>query len=261
MELDDEDETTEDWYQGILNSLKLHSHSLKELLLEPWDYELTESSDSGFDRFDFRLFKALEVLEWSPTGEWQYPTICDVMPPTLQELILTMTPDYTPGSQGFENVFTSGLPSHSNEDNAKVTFGLKSFNLTYNKMSHDRALPMDFWHIQNAFRKAGSEFQYSVSMLIDDNMDPSVSTDAEVMDVLGLSKEWLDSNEAREILLGDKVNYDAKENKWEIIEQTKAMVEKERASTPQRDTDEETPDDQEYGDYDSNDPLSDYDYW
>lgn len=82
-----------------------------------------------------------------------------------------------------------------------------------------------------------------------------------VMDVLGLRKEWLDSDEAREVLLGEKVNYDAKENKWEIIEQTKAIVEKERTSAPQPDTDEETPDDQEYGDYDSNDPLSDYDYW
>lgn len=187
MELDDEDETTEDWCQGILNSLKLHSHSLKELLLEPWDYELTESSDSGFDRFNFRLFKALEVLEvpsmilmgrppgavtngeWSPTGEWQYPTICDVIPPNLQELILTMTPDYTPGNQGIESVFTSGLPSHSIEDNAKVTFGLKGFNLTYNKISHDRALPMDFWRIQNAYRKAGLEFQYSISMFVDDS--------------------------------------------------------------------------------------------
>ena len=30
-----------------------------------------------------------------------------------------------------------------------------------------------------------------------------------VMNALGLAKEWLDTNEAKEILFGEKVNYDA----------------------------------------------------
>ena len=29
------------------------------------------------------------------------------------------------------------------------------------------------------------------------------------MNALGLAKEWLDTNEAKEILFGEKVNYDA----------------------------------------------------
>lgn len=37
-------------------------------------------------------------------------------------------------------------------------------DLDYFSMSHVKPLPMDFWHIQKAFRKDDCEFKYTVSV-------------------------------------------------------------------------------------------------
>lgn len=43
-----------------------------------------------------------------------------------------------------------------------------------------------------------------------------------VMNALGLTKEWLDTDEAKEILFGEEVNYDAVDKKWERLAEFRA---------------------------------------
>lgn len=183
----EDEEDTEEWCTKILAALRRHSTTLKRLTLEPFDRDLRENSDTGFQRLDWQSFEALEFLEvssmmlmgrppgvvinreWSSIGDWQYPSICDVMPPRLQCLELHMRPELTPGNQGFEKFFTSGLPSKLNKDSAKIDLGLKRVNMDYMRLKHDRPLPMDFWQVEHAFRNAGSKFDYSVVLDIDDS--------------------------------------------------------------------------------------------
>ena len=80
-----------------------------------------------------------------------------------------MRPELTPGNRGFEKFFTSGLPSKLNKDSAKIDLGLKRVNMDYMRLKHDRPLPMDFWQVEHAFRNAGSKFDYSVVLDIDDS--------------------------------------------------------------------------------------------
>jgi hypothetical protein len=42
------------------------------------------------------------------------------------------------------------------------------------------------------------------------------------MNALGLTKEWLDTDEAKEILFGEEVNYDAVDKKWERLAESRA---------------------------------------
>ncbi|KAF2629769.1 hypothetical protein BU25DRAFT_273985 [Macroventuria anomochaeta] len=195
---EDDLEGSRAWCTEILDSLQRHSKTLKELVLEPFDRDLRESSDHGFIHLDgLRSLEALESLEvpsmllmgrppgtvtngvWSPTGHWQYPAIRDVMPPKLQTLLLHMRPEYTPGNQGFEDFFIGGLPLKANECNPGTSDGLKTVEMDYMRMPHNGPLPMDFWQIQHAFKEVGSTFQYGVILDIDDNFDQSISLDAE----------------------------------------------------------------------------------
>jgi hypothetical protein len=178
-------EDTREWCARIVNALRRHSATLKRLDLVPYDFNLHENSETGFQRLDLRSFEALEFLsvssimlmgrppgavadgKWSPTGEWQYPSICDVMPPRLQHLELHMRPGLTPGNHGFENFFMSGLSSKLNEDSSRVNLGLKRVDLNYMYLEYDRTLPMDFWQVQHAFRNAGSKFEYNIILYID----------------------------------------------------------------------------------------------
>jgi hypothetical protein len=84
------------------------------------------------------------------------------------------------------------------------------------------------------------------------------------MNALGLAKEWLDTDEAKEILFGEKVNYDAVDNKWEVLAESRARLdEHELANQP--DTDDEVSDDEVFGfpSSDSNDSndSSEYGYF
>lgn len=75
-----------------------------------------------------------------------------------------------------------------------------------------------------------------------------------VMNALGLAEEWLDTDEAKEILFGEIVNYDAVENKWEVLAESRARLEEhELANLP--DTDEEISDDEVSSDFNSNDSI------
>ena len=180
-------EDAEEWSTNILDALRRHSTTLKRLNLNPFDREMRENSDTGFECPDWRSFEALEFLEissmmlmgrppgtmtngeWSPIGNWQYPSICNVIPPKLKCLELHIHPELTPGDRGFESFLTSGLPSKLNKDSSKVDFSLKRVNMEYVRMKHDRPLPMDFWQVEHAFRNAGLEFEYSVVLDIDDS--------------------------------------------------------------------------------------------
>ena len=183
----EDEEDTEEWCTNILGALRRHSTTLKRLTLEPFDRDMHETSGTGFQRLDWRSFEALEFLEvssmmlmgrppgvvtngeWSSIGDWQYPSICDVVPPKLRCLELHMRPELTPGNRGFETFFTSGLPSKLNKDSSEVDLGLKRVNMDYMRLKHNRPLPMDFWQIEHAFRNAGSKFEYSVVLDIDDS--------------------------------------------------------------------------------------------
>lgn len=94
----------------------------------------------------------------------------------------------------------------------------------------------------------------------------------QVMDILGLGRDWLETKEAKEVLLGEKVNYNAVETKWESLEEARRLR-TEAANrnfedfldedTPDEDTldedtlDEDTPDD----DDDDDDEDDDDDGW
>lgn len=61
------------------------------------------------------------------------------------------------------------------------------------------------------------------------------------------TKEWLDTDEAKEILLGEKVNYDAVDNKLEVLAESRARRAEHKLTNP-LDTDDE-----DYSDFGSND--------
>lgn len=121
--LEDHLEDTAIWSAKILDSLKRHKRTLRQLYLEPDDRKLHKSWESGFDRLDLRSFDALEALEvpsmllmgrppgtlsngtWSPIDDWHYPLLSDIMPPRLHTLKIDMSPEYTPGTQGLEFFF------------------------------------------------------------------------------------------------------------------------------------------------------------
>lgn len=186
-EIEDEDfESSRSWCIEILDSLQRHSKSLKELVLEPFDYD---SPEVDYPRLEgIRSLEALESLEvpsmilmgrpqciknngiWSSIGHWQYPAIRDVIPQSLQTLVLHMRPEYSPGHQGFEDFFIGGLPSKNSENDPGVGDGLKSVQMDYMRMPHSGPLPMNFWQIQHAFSAVGSTFDYSVVLDVDYSM-------------------------------------------------------------------------------------------
>jgi hypothetical protein len=179
------EEDTKEWCTNIIRALRRHSTTLKRLALEPFH----KNPDTGFQYLDWRSFEALEFLvvpsmvfmgrppgvatngEWPPIGEWQYPSICDVMPLRLQYLELHMPepPEPMPRNRGFERFFTSLLPSKLNEDSSRANLGLKRVIMNDLYLEHDRPFPMDFWQVQHAFRNAGSEFEYSVHLDLDES--------------------------------------------------------------------------------------------
>ena len=68
-----------------------------------------------------------------------------------------------------------------------------------------------------------------------------------VMNALGLTKEWLDTDEAKEILFGEEVNYDAVDNMLEMLEESRARRAEHKLTNPP-DTDDE-----DYSEFGSND--------
>lgn len=78
-----------------------------------------------------------------------------------------MRPEYTPGSQGFEDFFVGGLPTGTDESNSEPDDRLRLVEMDYMYMSHNGPLPMDFFANTARFQKIGLTFQYSIVLDID----------------------------------------------------------------------------------------------
>ncbi|KAF3045784.1 hypothetical protein E8E11_006472 [Didymella keratinophila] len=151
---------------------------------------------------------------WEAVGDFQYP-------------------DSTPGCAGIEQALCSLLPS----PDAPNSVLLKSIEFVYNDAHYYKPLPVNLWHVQSAFRKAGVKFEYKLKLAPSDfwmedsygakcNVNQFAATLAKeglagvqialrtevlglperVMEILGLGKEWLDTDEAKEVLFSEKVN-------------------------------------------------------
>ena len=176
------------WCEEILGSLQRHGKTLKELTLDPLDQHLGVHPDFEYARFEcIRSFERLEFLEvpsmillgrpagttvnglWSWTHYQPAPATRDIIPPNLQTLVLHMGPAYSPGTQGFEDFFIGGLPPKTDSTGAGLSNGLKAVQVDYMRLPHNASLPMNFWDIQHAYEQAGSAFEYSVILDIDDS--------------------------------------------------------------------------------------------
>ncbi|KAJ4994486.1 hypothetical protein SVAN01_00315 [Stagonosporopsis vannaccii] len=180
---------------------------------------------------------------WEPMGYWQYPVLRDVLPENLRHLKTSICDYELPNGVSIEEALFSGLPPQDWEDDVLL---LKSIDFSYFLAHYFKPLPLNFWKVKDAFHKDGCTFTYKYKL---DPMDfqwkdltggddmefstlattlakegpPGVHIalrcDApglarRVMKCLGLGKEWLDTEEAQEILFGEKVDYDYL-NWWE----------------------------------------------
>ncbi|KAL1650511.1 hypothetical protein SLS61_005977 [Didymella pomorum] len=170
---------------------------------------------------------------YEPTGDFQYPDLHDVLPNNLRHFKTSKDERSTPICAGIEQALYSLLPS-SEEPN---TLRLHSIEFAYNSAHYYNPLPVNFWRIQDAFQKAGVKFNYKLKLDPSDfwwvneegakhNVNQFADTLARegpggvqialrtgvlglperVMDILGLGKEWLDSEEAKEVMFGEKVD-------------------------------------------------------
>ena len=59
-----------------------------------------------------------------------------------------------------------------------------------------------------------------------------------VMDILCLKKEWLEAEEAKEVLFGETCEYDAVERKWERIEEAREKARRALLEAAEREMDD-----------------------
>ncbi|KAJ4337333.1 hypothetical protein N0V95_008364 [Ascochyta clinopodiicola] len=175
---------------------------------------------------------------WESVGGWKYPNLRDVLPKKLRHLKISKTDFGTPDCKGIEQTLCSALPFWDAENDA---LSLNSVEFLYNRAHYYQPLPMNFWRIQEKFQKAGRKFEYKFHLDPHDFMwlsSPEGAKDylirfaktladegpagvqialrtgvfglpGKVMELLDLGKEWLDTEDAKEILFGEKIGSDA----------------------------------------------------
>ncbi|KAH6621701.1 hypothetical protein C7974DRAFT_377383 [Boeremia exigua] len=173
---------------------------------------------------------------WELVDDCRYPNLHEVLPKSLRHLKMDKTDCSTPDCKGIEQALCSALPS---SDAGNAILLLNSVEFVYNRMHHKTPLSMNFWRIKHAFQKAGCKFEYKLRLNPEDLMwihpkcaKGNIERYAEkladegpagihvalhtgisglpgqVMEFLGLRNEWLDTEVAKEVLFGEKVDGD-----------------------------------------------------
>ncbi|KAJ4381427.1 hypothetical protein N0V86_003778 [Didymella sp. IMI 355093] len=173
---------------------------------------------------------------WKPVEDFTYLNMRDILPKNLRHLKIHKSDHSTPDCTGIEQALNSLLPA-SDADTGAL---LNRLEFIYDNAHYYKPLPMNFWRIQSAFQAAGCAFSYKLKLDPSDFCKPRM-TDSyglkqqvnqfadtlakegvagvqtalrtgvlglpeRVMELVGLGKEWLDTEEAKEVLFGEKVD-------------------------------------------------------
>lgn len=182
-----------EWCVEILAGLQRHRQTLTSLSLHPsdkngsWHLQQEYACIQGF-----QTLVALEFLNvpwhvimgspvgvknaqdcWESVGDWRYPSLRDVLPKKLRHLKIIKTEFGTPDCKGIEQALCSALPFL---DAGNDVLSLNSVEFVYTSAHYYKPLPMNFWHIQNTFRKAGRKFDYKIRLDPGDYSKPSQSS-------------------------------------------------------------------------------------
>ncbi|KAF2994962.1 hypothetical protein E8E13_002945 [Curvularia kusanoi] len=173
---------------------------------------------------------------WEPVGDWTYPELREVLPKNLRHLSIDKTRSSTPGCMGIEQALCAAVARRDSNAEENDVFLSAGVHFVYYYVHPHKALPMNLWRVKDVYEKAGYRFEYKLRLdplqFIMDSTEGVQSSIAKfgktladegpagvhmalcsdcpglagkVMKLLGLQKEWLDTEEAKEVLFGDEV--------------------------------------------------------